>query len=102
GRFTAPRVVDATGTSGWSVAAAPGGAALVAWEDRSGAIFAAVRRRGGRRLAVHRVATATGSPINDVQVAADPRGGWVLAERQFPRRGSALPYSVRAVSLDAG
>jgi hypothetical protein len=35
-------------------------------------------------------------------VAADPRGGWVLTERQYPRRGSGLPYRVRAVSLDAG
>jgi len=101
GRFTTPEVIVGSRAADWSVAAAPGGAALVAWEDRAGAIRAAVRSRAGRPFVVRRVAAATGSPINGLQVAADPRGGWVVAERQYPRRGSALPYSVRALSLDA-
>src|SRR5439155_745090 len=101
GRFTTPEVIVGSRATDWSVAAAPGGAALVAWEDRAGAIRAAVRSRAGRPFVVRRVAAATGSPINGLQVAADPRGGWVVAERRYPRRGSALPYSVRALSLDA-
>jgi hypothetical protein len=47
------------------------------------------------------VAASTGSEINGVAIAADPQGGWVVAERQYPRKGSAKPYRVRALSLDA-
>jgi hypothetical protein len=81
------------------VAAGPRGAALVAWEARDG-IRVAVRRAAGRRWVVRRVAVSTGSPINGVQAAHDPRGGWVLAERQFPGPGG-LPrqYRVRTLSL---
>ena len=45
--------------------------------------------------------TSTGSEINGVAIAADPLGGWVVAERQYPRKGSGKPYRVRALSLDA-
>ena len=99
GPFGPPRVVDRAGASDWSVAAAPGGAFLIAWED-SDAIRVAVRIRSGRPVIVRRVTTSTGSGINGLQAARDPRGGWVIAERQFPRKGRG-EYRVRALSLDA-
>src|SRR6478609_700022 len=63
-------------------AVAPG---AVAYEAKDG-IHVAVRTGGGFKQ--RRVATSTGSEINGLALAADPLGGWVLAERQFPRRGS--------------
>jgi hypothetical protein len=100
GRFGLPRVVDRTGSGDHSVAAAPGGAFLVAWEDRDG-LHAAVRTKAGRRI-VERRFGGRHSDINGVQVAADPKGGWVVAERVFPfgaRRDRS--YGVRVLSLDA-
>jgi hypothetical protein len=101
GRFGAPRVVQRAGVGDYSVAAAPGGALLLAWEDGDG-LHAAVRSRAGGRLVRRRYDSGPSSAINGVQVAADPQGGWVLAERVFPH-GSRRDrvYGVRALSLDA-
>jgi len=100
GRFGAPRVIERTGTREFSVAAAPGGAFLLAWEDSDG-LHAAVRTKGGRRIVERRYDSGPPSAINGVQVAADPQGGWVLAQRVFPHgaRRDRL-YGVRALSLD--
>jgi len=92
GRFGRP-VTLARDTRDYAVA--PG---AVAYEARDG-VHVAVRN--GNRFKDRRVASSTGSEINGVAIAADPLGGWVVAERQFPRRGSAKPYRVRTVSLDA-
>lgn len=100
GRFSAPRTIDRAGARDWSVAARAGGGFLVAWEDRDG-IRVAVRSRAGRSIAVRRVATSNGEQINGLQVAADPLGGWVIAERQF-RRGPNRFYYVRTRTLSAG
>jgi hypothetical protein len=80
-----------------AIAAGRGGAAAIAYEAADG-IHVAVH--SARRLRDRRVATSTGSEINGVTIAADPLGGWVVAERQFPRRGSGVPYRVRTLSLD--
>jgi len=72
-------------------AVAPG---AVAWEAADGLWVYA----GGK---ARRVAESTGSEINGVAIAADPLGGWVVAERQYPRKASGKPYRVRALSLDA-
>jgi hypothetical protein len=100
GRFGAPRVIERAGARGFSVAAAPGGAFLLAWEDSDG-LHAAVRTKAGRRIVERRYASGPASAINGVQVAADPQGGWVLAQRVFPHgpRKDRL-YGVRALSLD--
>lgn len=101
GRFGAPRVVKRAGVGEYSLAAAPGGALLLAWEDRDG-LHAAVRSRADGRLVRRRYDSGPSSPINSVQVAADPQGGWVLAENAFPygpRRDHIA--GVRALSLDA-
>lgn len=101
GRFGAPRVIERAGVVDYSLAAAPGGALLVAWEDRDG-LHAAVRARAGGRLVRRRYDGGPGSQINGVQVAADPQGGWVLAQRVFPYgSGPNRLYGVRALSLDA-
>jgi hypothetical protein len=101
GRFGAPRVVERARVGDYSLAAAPGGALLVAWEDRAG-LHAAVRLRAGGRLVRRRYDSGPSSDINGVQVAADPHGGWVLAERVFPHGSSRdRVYGVRALSLDA-
>ncbi|MDA0183275.1 hypothetical protein OJ997_23390 [Solirubrobacter phytolaccae] len=92
GRFGAPRVL-ARNTLDYAVA--PG---AVAYEAKDG-IHVAVRSGGGFKD--RKVASSTGSEINGVAIAADPLGGWVVAERQFPRKGSGKPYRVRALSLDA-
>lgn len=101
GRFGAPRVIDRAGARDHSIAAARGGVFLLAWEDGDG-IRVAVRTRAGRRIVTRRVATSTGETINGLQVAADPLGGWVIAERVFPSgpRRDRL-YGVRVLSLDA-
>jgi hypothetical protein len=99
GRFGVPRVVDRKGSGDHSIAAAPGGAFLVAWEDRDG-LHAAVRTAAGGRI-VQRRYGGRHSDINGVQVAADPKGGWVVAERVFPLgAGRDRSYGVRALSLD--
>ena len=101
GRFTAPRVIDAKGVRDWSVAARPGGGFIVVWEDSDG-IRVAVRTRAAGETVVRRAVTSNGQEINGVQVAADPLGGYVVAERQF-RRGGRNSYYVRAFSLsDSG
>jgi hypothetical protein len=100
GRFGAPQVVDRTGSSDWSIAAAPGGAFLVAWEDRDG-LHTAVRTKAGRRVVQRRDDSGPHSEINGVQVAADPQGGWVIAQRIFPHGARKdHSYGVRALSLD--
>lgn len=92
GRFSAP-VIVVRHVRDHAVAVG-----AVAYEAADG-IHVAVR--SGGRFRDRRVATSTGSEINGVAIAADPQGGWVLAERQFPRKGSGVPYRVRALSLDA-
>jgi hypothetical protein len=88
GRFRAPKVI-AKRVTDWAVA--PG---AVAYEARDG-VHVYV---GGRdRL----VARSGGSEINGVAIAADPLGGYVLAERSFVRRGATRSYHVRALSVDA-
>jgi len=100
GRFSAPRRVGRLRAGEPAVAAAPGGAALVAWEASDG-VRVALRRRTGGRWVIRRVATSTGSEINAVVAIHDPRGGWVIAERQFPRTsGLGMPYHVRALTLE--
>src|SRR3954451_6513609 len=92
GRFGSARVIDRAGARDWSVAASLGGGFLVAWEDTD-AMRVAARTRSGRTVVVRRVSATTGSGGNVVQVARDPRGGWVIAELRASR--------VRALSLDA-
>jgi hypothetical protein len=99
GRFSAPRVIDRAGVRDWSVAARAGGRFIVVWEDTDG-IRAAVRTGARGPIVVRRVATSNGEEINGVEVAADPRGGWVVAERQFRRTKDRL-YYVRAMTLAA-
>jgi hypothetical protein len=100
GRFGAPRLIDRSGAHDPSVAAARGGAFVVAWEEADG-IHAALRTKAGRRIVQRRFTSRPSSDINGVQVAADPLGGWVIAERVFPqgRRQDRL-YGVRVLSLD--
>lgn len=100
GRLGAARMIERTGVRDYSIAAAPGGAFLLAWEDNDG-LHAAVRTRAGRRIVERRYDSGPSSVINNVQVAADPQGGWVLAQRVFPhgaRRGRL--HGVRTLSLD--
>ena len=92
GRFGKPVRVA---RSAVDYAVAPG---AIAYETKAG-IRVAVRRGNGFRDRL--VAESTGSEISGVAIAADPQGGWVVAERQYPRKGSAKPYRVRALSLDA-
>ena len=90
GRFGAP-VTVAREASGHAVAAG-----AIAYETRGG-VYVAVR--SGRGFRSRRVAASTGSEINGLAIAADPLGGWVVAERQFPTHGSGVPYRVRAFSV---
>src|SRR5690242_16264998 len=73
GRFRAPKVI-ASEPLDYAVAAG-----AVAYEARDGIH---VYMRGRDR----RVAKSTGSEINGLAIAADPQGGYVIAERVF-RRG---------------
>ena len=91
GRFGTPVKVA---RSAVDYAVAPG---AIAYETKAG-VRVAVRTGDGFRDRL--VAESTGSEINGVAIAADPQGGWVVAERQYPRKGSAKPYRVRALSLD--
>ncbi|HEY1538486.1 MAG TPA: hypothetical protein VGF63_03735 [Solirubrobacteraceae bacterium] len=97
GTFTAPKPIDQKGALDWSVAARPGGGFVVVWEDGDG-IRVAVRARSGAKTVVRRAVASNGEEIDGVQVAADPLGGWVVAERQF-RKGEGDHYWVRAFSL---
>ena len=100
GRFGAPRVIERRGVRDYSIAAAPGGAFLLAWEDGDG-LRAAVRTKAGRRIVRRAYRSGPPSEINGVQVAADPQGGYALAQRVFPYGARRLRrYGVRAVSLD--
>lgn len=99
GRFGAPRAIDRAGARDWSLAARSGGRLIVAWEDADG-IRAAVRTRAGGPVTMRRVATSNGAQVNGLQVASDPRGGWVLAERQFRR--TSRSYHIRAMTLTPG
>lgn len=102
GRFTTPRVVDRFAARGeardWSVAARAGGGFIVAYEYARG-IKALVRARRGAATYIARVADSSREEINGVQVAADPLGGWVVAEREF-RRTPDRQYHVRTMTVD--
>jgi hypothetical protein len=98
GRFTRLRAVGKWSATSVAVAAKPGGRALIAWEAKDG-IRVAVRARAGGPFVTRLAAASTGSAINELTAAADPKGGWVLAERRFPRRGSGPRYRVQTVSL---
>ena len=100
GRFSAPRPIDLKGVRDWSVAARAGGGYVVAWEDTDG-IHTATRTRAGRPLTRRLAVASNGEEINGLQVATDPLGGWVLAERQF-RRTKERFYYVRVMTLSAG
>jgi hypothetical protein len=93
GHFTAPVTVVKRPPRDYAVASG-----AIAYEAADG-IHVAVRSGHGFRDRL--VATSTGSEINGVAIAADPLGGWVVAERQYPSRGGGKPYRVRALSLDA-
>jgi len=100
GRFGAPRVIERRGAGDYSVAAAPGGAFLLAWGDSDG-LHAVVRTKAGRAIVRRRYASGPSSQINGLQVAADPQGGWVLAQRVFPHGAKKdRLYGVRTLSLD--
>jgi hypothetical protein len=99
GRFTPPRVIDREGdVRDWSVAAREGGGFIVVWEYPRG-IRALVRARHGSATYISRVADSSREEINGVQVAADPLGGWVIAEREF-RKTSDRFYYVRVMTVD--
>ncbi len=99
-RFGAPRVIERRGVRGYSIAAARGGAFLLAWEDSDG-LRAAVRTKAGRRIVRRRYRGGPRSQINGVQVAADPRGGYALARLVFPHGPRKdRRYGVRALSVD--
>ncbi|MGH2898555.1 MAG: hypothetical protein ACRDMZ_07760, partial [Solirubrobacteraceae bacterium] len=59
-----------------AIAAAPGGAFLLVWEDATG-MHAALRTKAGRALVRRDYERGRVSQINGLQVAADPQGGWV-------------------------
>jgi hypothetical protein len=100
GHFGLPRVIHRGRPRDWSVAAGPGGALLVAWGDADG-LSIAVRTAKGRPIAVRRIFATTTSEIASVQVAADPRGGWVIVDFEFPKRASSTREPiVRGMSLD--
>ena len=100
GRFGAPRLIERRGVRDYSIAAAPGGAFLLAWEDSDG-LRAAVRTKAGRAIVRRLYKSGPNSEINGVQVAADPRGGYALAQRVFPHGARRLrQYGVRALSVD--
>lgn len=99
-RFGAPRVVQRTGVGDYAIAAAPGGAFLLAWQD-AGNLRVAVRTKAGRAVVRRHFASRPLSAISGVAVAADPKGGYALAERVFPGGSTgARRYRVRARSLD--
>jgi hypothetical protein len=101
GTFGSPRLIARSGARDHSIAAARGGAFLLAWESADG-LHAAVRTRAGRAIVRRLYPGGPDSEINGVQVAADPHGGWVIARRVFALHGSAenRVYGVRALSLD--
>jgi hypothetical protein len=100
GRFSAPRVIQRTGVDDYSIAATSGGAFMLAWQDAAG-LHTVLRTKSGRALVRRAFKSTPVSEINGVTVAADPRGGYALAERLFPfgPRNDRL-YGVRVRSLD--
>ena len=76
--------IDAAGVRDWSVAARAGGGFIVAWEDTRRHPRARTRTRAGRADDRRRVVASNGEEINGVQVAADPRGGWVARRAPVP------------------
>ena len=99
GRFTPPRVIDREGdVRDWSVAARDDGGFIVVWEYARG-IRALVRAHHGSATYLSRVTDSSREEINGVQVAADPRGGWVIAEREFRRTKNRF-YYVRAMTVN--
>lgn len=99
-RFGTPRVVQRRGVGDYAIAAAPGGAFLLAWQD-AGNLRLAVRTKAGRAVVRRHFASRPLSVISGVAVAADPKGGYALAERIFPGDTvGARRYRVRARSLD--
>lgn len=100
GHFDAPREIHRGRPNDWSVAAAPRGAFLVAWSDHEG-LGIAVRSAARRRIVVRRVLVSQRSRIDSVQVAADPRGGWVIVAGEHPKHATSMSLSrVRGLSLD--
>ncbi|MGI8624611.1 MAG: hypothetical protein ACR2NB_14275, partial [Solirubrobacteraceae bacterium] len=75
GRFGAATVLTRAAVFSYSVAVRPGGDRLVAWTGPSG-LRAALYRRG--RWTTRTLSTGTRSEGDVVQVAVDPRGGWVM------------------------
>ena len=97
GRFGQPRRLGRWAAITSVVAAAPGGAALAAGEARDG-IRIAIRTRGGRPLRTRLLAASNGNAINDLAVAADPRGGWFMLESRFldrARGGEVRSFTLR-------
>jgi hypothetical protein len=94
GRYGDPAVLTRAVVSSYSAAAQPGGDRLVAWASAAG-LRAAVYRHGHwvRRT----LTTGARSGIDDLQVAADPRGGWVVVATRF----SQPRTHVEALSLAA-
>jgi hypothetical protein len=100
GRFGPPRVVYRPRPNDYSVAARPGGAFLVAWGDEDG-LRVAARTAAGRPIVVRRVFAPRTSELQGVQVAADPRGGWVIVANESPKKGASWTgLRVRGLSLD--
>jgi hypothetical protein len=98
--FGPPRVIHRPRPNDYSVAAGPGGAFLVAWGDADG-LRVAVRTATGRPIVVRRVFAPKRSEIMGVQVAPDPRGGWVIVAGESPKEGSPrIGLRVRGLSLD--
>ena len=100
GRFATPRVIDRRGASDFSVAAAPGGAFLLAWQERDGS-RAAVRTQAGapdRRAAATRAGRARRSTACRSRPTRWAAGSSPSACSRTARKDR--PYGVRALSLD--
>lgn len=94
GRFSTPRLLTRANVSSYSAAAAVGGDRIVVWSAPDG-LRDAVHHRG--RWTTRRLTEGARSPIESVQVAADPNGGWPVAVKQFYGRRA----SIAALDLDA-
>lgn len=100
GRFGATRTLVRGFVGSAAAAAAGGGAFVVAWTDGHG-VRIAIRTAAGRRIAARRVVAAR-TVLGRLELAADPRGGWVLAYSLFPSGDPAAPtFGVGALSLNA-
>jgi len=81
GRFGAP--ISLKPSSSLAIAAAPGGGVAVL-AIRPGGLYSTVRSAAGEPWQTHKVAAEGNNPdVNNVTVAHDPLGGWVLAEARF-------------------